>query len=91
MLHCLCKCRIHEQNSESITFHESSSYFLSEVSRFTTRNKAKNALSLAVPISPGMAGAKIEKISFGWREKKEIFHKSAENTVSIWRILVILQ
>jgi hypothetical protein len=34
------------------------------------RNKAKNALSLAVPISPGMAGAKIEKISFRWREKK---------------------
>jgi hypothetical protein len=55
------------------------------------RNKAKNALSLAVPISPGMAGAKIGKISFGWREKKEIFHKSAENTVSFWRILVFLQ
>lgn len=55
------------------------------------RNKAKNALSLAVPISPGMAGAKIEKNSFGWREKKEIFHKSAENTVSIWRIMVFLR
>jgi hypothetical protein len=38
-----------------------------------------------------MAGAKIEKISFGWREKKQIFHKSAENTVSFWRILVFLQ
>jgi hypothetical protein len=27
----------------------------------STRNKAKNALSLTAPISPGMAGAKIGK------------------------------
>ena len=45
----------HEQNRESTISHRSSSYFLSEVSRFTTRNKAKNALSLATPISPEMA------------------------------------
>jgi hypothetical protein len=38
-----------------------------------SRNKAKNALSLAVQISPEMAGAKIGKISFGWRKKKQIF------------------
>jgi hypothetical protein len=38
-----------------------------------SRNKAKNALSLAVPISPELAGAKIGKISFGWRKKKQIF------------------
>jgi hypothetical protein len=38
-----------------------------------------------------MAGAKIGKISFGWRKKKQIFHKSARNAVSIWRILVILR
>jgi hypothetical protein len=57
----------------------------------SSRNKAKNALSLAVPISPGMAGAKIDKNSFGWREKKQIFHKSARNAVPIWRILVFLR
>ena len=34
-----------------------------------SRSKAKNALSLATPISPGMAGAKIGKISFGQRKK----------------------
>ena len=56
-----------------------------------SRNKAKNALSLAVPISPGMAGAKIDKISFVWREKKQIFHKSVNNTISIWRIMVFLR
>ena len=56
-----------------------------------SRNKAKNALSLAVPISPRMAGAKIDKISFGWRKKKQIFYKSAGNTVPIWRILVFLR
>jgi hypothetical protein len=37
------------------------------------RNKAKNALSLAKSISPEMAGAKIDKKSFGWREKQQIF------------------
>jgi hypothetical protein len=40
------------------------------------RNKAKNALSLATPIYPGMAGAKIGKISFGWRKKKHFFIKT---------------
>ena len=35
------------------------------------RNKAKNALSLSTPISPGMAGAKIRKISFRQAEKEK--------------------
>jgi hypothetical protein len=56
-----------------------------------SRNKAKNALSLAEDDFSRLGSAKIDKISFGWRKKKQILHKSARNTVSIWRILVILR
>ena len=65
--------------------------FICECPSSQSRNKAKNALSLAATISPVLAGAKIDKNSFGWREKQQIFQKSAGNPVSIWRILVFLR
>ena len=39
------------------------------------RNKAKNALSLAMPFSFGLAGAKIDKIWIGQEEKRVFFIK----------------
>ena len=64
MLHCVCLVyKIHKQHNEST--HPSKSLFSnSECASSPTRNKAKNALSLAKSISPEMAGAKIGNFSF---------------------------
>jgi hypothetical protein len=41
----------------------------------SSRNKAKNALSLAIPISPGMAEAKIQIFSFVEEKCKKKTHE----------------
>ena len=61
---------IHEHNRES--YHLLNILVLQmNCPDSSPRNKAKNALSLAVPISPGKAGAKIGKIWFVQGKKCE--------------------
>ena len=78
-LHCLCRC-LHTQtlNNESFLI----SLFLianANCPDSQERNKAKNALSLTSPISPGKAGAKIRKFWKVQAEKVDFSSKCSQN------------
>ena len=65
---------IHEHNRES---HRLPNFlvFPANCPDSQPRNKAKNALSLALPFSLGLATAKIDKIWIGQRKNKFFFIK----------------
>ena len=61
LLHCLCRVYIYTRhNNESTHLSQYSSFYMNCPSSLS-RNKAKNALSLAKTISPVLARAKIGK------------------------------
>ena len=98
MLRCLCCAKAYTNiiakafiNPIFLSLHELSRFIIEEQSEECAFSGQIDFSTSTSSVAADLAGAKIDKFSFGWREKKQIFHKSAGNTVSIWRILVFLR